>query len=230
MDAMLTLKQHAYNFIYKRLRSGAVLPGARLSDDSLAREIGISRSPVREAIAQLANEGLVELNPRKGAFVRKPSREEMQQGYEARLALEGFVAGLAAARASDADIAELAKINERLHATAEACRHLPSKIADKRLLERFMQADLDFHEKILGIVGNQKIIEMVQKCKVIAWVFGQISMDHDLHLMAHTYRQHSLVLRAIRRRDAGAATRWMNYHIERSMQAVLGNDTDNLSN
>lgn len=221
MDAMLTLKQHAYNFIHERLRSGAVLPGARLSDDTLAREIGISRSPVREAIGQLANEGLVELTPRKGAFVRSPSREEMRQGYEARLALEAFVAGLAAERATDADIAELQKINDRLRSTVEACRQRPSKVADKRLLDRFLKADLDFHEKILGIVGNQKIIEMVHTCKVIAWVFAHVSMEHDLRLMADTYRQHSSVLRAIRKHDSTAASRWMNYHIERSMQAVL---------
>lgn len=66
MEPLLTLKQHAYNFIQERLRSGAVLPGARLSDDSIAKEIGVSRSPVREAISQLANEGLVELNPQRG--------------------------------------------------------------------------------------------------------------------------------------------------------------------
>lgn len=221
MDAMLTLKQHAYNFIHDRLRSGAVLPGARLSDDSIAREIGISRSPVREAIGQLANEGLVELTPRKGAFVRQPSRKEMEQAYEARLALEGFVAGRAAERSSEDDIADLQRINERLRACVDACRHRPSKIADKRLLDKFLRADLDFHEKILGVVGNHKIIEMVQECKVLAWVFVHISMDHNLHLMANTYRQHSSVLRAIRRREANEAVRAMNYHIERSCKAVL---------
>jgi DNA-binding GntR family transcriptional regulator len=221
MDSMLTLKQHAYNFIHERLRSGAVLPGERLSDDSIAREIGISRSPVREAIGQLANEGLVELNPRKGAFVRRPSRIEMQQAYEARLALEGFVAGRAAERATDNDVADLKRINDRLRVHVDACRHRPTKIADKRLLERFLRTDLEFHEKILGIVGNQKIIEMVQECKVLAWVFVHISMEHDLHLMANTYRQHSAVLRAIRQRDAAGATTAMNYHIEKSAQAVL---------
>ena len=221
MEPPLTVKQHAYNFIQERLRSGAALPGSRLSDDSIAKEIGVSRSPVREAINQLANEGLVELNPRKGAFVCTPSREQMRQAYEARFALEGFVAGRAAELITDTQITELEKINERLLATAKACQQRPTKTADKKLLERFMRADLDFHEKILEIVGNQKINEMVQKCKLLTSVFGQISMEHDLGLIAQTYRQHSLILRAIRRRDPQLAVRAMNDHIEKSAKVVL---------
>lgn len=193
----------------------------RISDDIIAREIGISRSPVREAIGQLASEGLVEYTPRKGAFVRSPTRLEMEQAYEARLALEGFVAARAAERANEADIEELVEINGRLRATVVACRQRPSKIADKRLLDRFLKADLEFHEKVLSIVGNDKINEMVQKCKVLALVFVHLATEHNLHLMAHTYRQHSQVLRAIRRRNPAAAAHWMNNHIERSARAVL---------
>ena len=217
----LTLKQHAYQVILGRLHSGALGRGMRISDDIIAREIGISRSPVREAIGQLASEGLVAYTPRKGAFVRAPGHNEMQQAYEARLALEGFVAARAAERATKEDVAELEEINRRFRATVIACRQRPSKVADKRLLEKFLRVDLEFHERILQIVGNEKINEMVHKCKVLAWVFVHVSVDHDLRLMANTYRQHSLVLRAIRRRDADAAARWMNYHIERSAKAVL---------
>jgi DNA-binding GntR family transcriptional regulator len=221
MNPVLTLKQHAYQVILDRLHSGAFGPGMRISDDVIAREFGISRSPVREAIGQLASEGLVTYTPRKGAFVRAPGRREMEQAYEARLALEGFVAGRAAERATEEDIAELEEINQRFRATVVACRQRASKVADKRLLDKFLRVDLEFHEKILRIVGNEKINEMVHKCKVLAWVFVHISLDHDLRLMANTYRQHSLVLRSIRRHDPDAAERWMNYHIERSAKAVL---------
>ncbi len=221
MSPVLTLKQHAYQVILGRLHSGVFGPGMRLSDDIIAREIGISRSPVREAIGQLASEGLVAYTPRKGAFVRSPARHEMQQAYEARLALEGFVAARAAERATEKDIDQLEEINQRFRATVVACRQRPSRVADKRLLDKFLRIDLEFHENILQIVGNEKINEMVHKCKVVAWVFVHISMEHDLRLMANTYRQHSLVLRAIRRRDPEAAARWMNYHIEQSASAVL---------
>ncbi len=221
MDQMLTLKQHAYQAILNRLHSGAFGRGMRLSDDIIAREMGISRSPVREAIGQLANEGLVSYLPRKGAFVSSPDRREMEQAYEARLALEGFAAGRAAERATDGDIAELIGINDRFHAIVKTCQQRALKFADKRMLDKFLRVDLEFHERILRIVGNSKINEMVHKCKVLAWVFVHISMDHDLRLMANTYRQHSLVLRAIRRRDAVAASHWMSHHIEQSAKAVL---------
>jgi DNA-binding GntR family transcriptional regulator len=218
---MLTLKQHAYGFILERLQAGGIRPGARLSDDAIALEIGISRSPVREAIGQLASEGFLEYRPRKGAFVRSPDRREIERLYEARLALEGFVAAKAAERATDDDLAQLREITRRLRATVEACRRRPTRTADRRLLDRFLQADLEFHEKILSIVDNEEITAMVQKCQILARLFARVTMEHDLHLMAHTYRQHSLVLRAIRRRDSAAAARWMNYHIDKSAEAVL---------
>ena len=62
---------------------------------------------------------------------------------------------------------------------------------------------------------------MVQTCKILAGVFGHLAMEHHLRLMANTYRQHALILRAIRRRNPSEAARWMNYHIERSAQVVL---------
>ena len=156
--------------------------------------MGISRSPVREAIGQLANEGFVSYLPRKGAFVCSPDRREMEEADEARLALEGFAAGKAAEIATDDDIAELIEINDRFHAIVKTCQQRGLKFADKRSLDKFLRVDLEFHERILRIVDNSKINEMVHKCKVLAWVFVHISMDHDLRLMANTYRQHSLVL------------------------------------
>jgi len=70
---MLALKQHAYKLIRKKLESGDIRAGSRLSDDALAREIGISRGPIREAISQLASEGLVEHKPRRVCARANPS-------------------------------------------------------------------------------------------------------------------------------------------------------------
>lgn len=218
---MLTLKQHAYQIILERLQTGALRPGGRLSDDALAREIGISRSPVREAITQLASEGLVEYRPRRGSFVRVPDRREMGQLYEARLALEGFAAGKAAERVTEAELARLQCLNKGLLATVRECRRRPSKVADKKLVDRFLKLDLDFHEHILHIAGNDKIMAMVRDCKILTRVFAHVPIEHDLRLMANTYRQHSSILRSIRRRDPAGAKDTMTYHILATAKAVL---------
>ena len=221
MASMPTLKEHAYKAILKRLYSGSSLPGTRLSDEVIAKEIGISRSPVREAISRLASEGIVEYQPRRGAFIRVPTRQEIEDLFEARLALEGFAAARAAEVVRDEDLAELEDFNKKLLATVQACRQRPSKIADRPLVDRFLKADFRFHQKIVDILGNNTIMAMINECRILSRLFAHMTMDHDLHLMAHTYRQHTALLRAIRRRDSQGAAHWMNYHIKSTAKTVL---------
>ena len=103
----LTLKQHAYEVIRTKILSGVLKPGSRLSDELLARELGISRSPVREAISQLASEGMVDYRPRTGAYVKGPDRCELEELYEIREPLERYAARKAAAGISPEGIARL---------------------------------------------------------------------------------------------------------------------------
>lgn len=223
---VLTLKEHVYQILLEKLECGAVPPGERLSDEALAKEIGVSRSPVREAINQLASKGLVEYRPRRGSFVKLPDREEMEQLYEARIALESFAAAKAAERADDASLAKLEKLHEDLLGTVRECRRRPGKVADQELTDRFLKIDLDFHLHILTMAGNPKILAMVHDCKILIRVFGHVPIEHDLRLMANTYRQHSSILKSIRRRDPGAATEWMVDHIRAARTAVLGGCED----
>jgi DNA-binding GntR family transcriptional regulator len=221
MGTLLTLKQHAYRFIRKKLEQGEMPLGGRLSDDALAKEIGISRSPVREAISQLASEGLVEYRPRCGAFVKMPDRREMEELYEVRIALESFAAVKAAERATDAQIAELEQLNRDLLATVRECQERPGKIADPELTDRFLASDMHFHLHILRMAGNRKIMAMVEDCKILIRVFAHVPIEHDLRLVARSYREHSSVLRAVRRRDPEAARGCMTDHIATAARLVL---------
>jgi len=218
---MLTLKEHVYQIILEKLERGDVPPGGRLSDEALAKEIGVSRSPVREAINQLASKGLIEYRPRRGSFMKLPDRKEMEQLYETRVALEGFAAAKAAERVDEASLAQLEGLNRDLLDAVKQCRCHPDKMADQELTDRFLAVDLDFHLRILAVAGNPKILEMVHDCKILIRVFGHVPIEHDLRLMANTYRQHSRVLRSIRRRDAEGARNSMLRHIVAACDAVL---------
>lgn len=218
---MLTLKEHVYLVILEKLRTGGLRAGARLSDDALAKEIGISRTPVREAISQLTSEGFVEYRPRRGSFVKVPDRRETAQLYEARLALEGFAAGKAAERATEDDLVRLEQLNVDLLAVVRQCRQSPSQVADEELVQRFLELDLNLHMEILRVAGNDKITAMVRECKILTAVFGHVPVEHDLRLMAKTYRQHSLVLRSIRCHDAARARQAMIDHIAAAGEVVL---------
>lgn len=218
---MLTLKQHVCQVILEKIESGTIGPGSRLSDEALAKEIGVSRSPVREAINQLATRGLVEYRPRRGAFVRAPGREELEQLYEARVALEGFAAAKAARRLDANGLARLEAINRDLLETVKECRNQPGRVADRKLTDRFLHVDLDFHLAVLDVAGNPKIMDMVRECKLLMRVFAHVPVEHDLRVMSSTYRQHSSIIRSIRAGDPEVAKDRMTRHIEAACETVL---------
>jgi len=218
---MLTLKEHVYRIILEKIETGVLPPGGRLSDDALAREIGVSRSPVREAIGQLASRGLVEYRPRRGSFVKLPDREELEQLYEVRIALEGFAAAKAAQRVDAAGLERLSQLNWDLRQTVRECRGRPGAVADGELTDRFLHVDLQFHLAVLEVAGNPKIMDMVHDCKILIRVFGHVPVEHDLRLMSNTYRQHSSIVRSIRGRDPEAARNAMTRHIQAACAAVL---------
>ena len=191
----LTLKQHAYKLIRKRVLSGSIPPGGRLSDDSLAKELKISRSPVREAISQLTSEGLVEHRPRSGAYVRLPEPRELEEWYETRAALEGFGVMRAAERITDQQLTELRRLCEEMAAVVKKVQELPHQVADNKLRERFLALDLTFHMLILEASGNRWMLRIVEDCKLMTTVFGHVRIDHDLRLLSRSHLGHVRIAR-----------------------------------
>ena len=115
--------QSAYRRLLAEIRTGQLLPGARLRETELAERLGISRTPVREAIRQLEADGLVTHQARQGATIRNLDYAEVIELYEMRSVLEGTAARLAARMASQVELAELTEINEALALSAPgACR------------------------------------------------------------------------------------------------------------
>lgn len=216
-----TLKQHAYRLIRKRLLAGSIPPGGRLSDDALAKELGISRSPVREAITQLTSEGLIEYRPRSGAYVRVPEPREVEEWYETRAALEGCAAMRAAARISDAQLAELRRLLDEMLDLIKVCRQQPGKVADTESRERFLAFDLAFHMLILRASGNRWMLKLVEDCRLMTTVFGHVRIEHSLRLLSRTHLGHARIFRALVKRDPQQARRAMEAHIQAAQQAVL---------
>ena len=93
-----TLRQQAYQHLRERILSGELGAGTQLSEPDLAKQLGMSRTPVREALRQMENEGLLDYAPRFGAMVRVPDRDELSDMYAVREALESYAAAEAAAK------------------------------------------------------------------------------------------------------------------------------------
>lgn len=220
---MLTLKQHVYQIIRDKLLSGAVKPGSRLSDDLLARELGISRSPVREALGQLASEGLIEHRPRSGAFVKQPSQREVKDLYEMRGALERYAARKAATSIRAESLAQLRLLCDEMQSFVREYRTVATKTALAELRRCISANDLAFHTLILEAANNSQMTKLVTDFKILMEIFVNfVPVKHDdLHGLIKTSRYHRRITQALQNRDVKAAGAWMARHIHAAMQRVL---------
>lgn len=218
---MLTLKQHAYQRIRDKLLTGAVKPGSRLSDDLLARELGISRSPVREALGQLVSDGLVEHRPRSGAFVKQPSRRELKELYEIREPLECYAVRKAALHIRAEQLGQLRQLCDQMRSFVRECRATAAKTAPPELVRRFLANDLAFHTVILDAAGNSRLTKLVTDYKILIQIFAFVPVEHDLLVLSRTYHYHHRIAQSLRRRDAKAAAAWMARHIREVKRMVL---------
>jgi DNA-binding GntR family transcriptional regulator len=214
MTGSASLSTTAYQHIHGKLLSGDLEAGAVVSELSLAREIGISRTPVRGAIQKLEEEGLVERVPRVGTIVRRPSIREIIDLYELREAIERFAVVRAAEEASPQEIAHMSKFCRAMRDVAVEIRQQPGQIGTPQQYRRFLAVDLAFHLAIVQCTGNHRVIKTLNEARAFIRIF--CSRRHDaltLNTVAGAYAHHQRILHAIERREPEKAGRCMVNHI-----------------
>jgi DNA-binding GntR family transcriptional regulator len=218
-----TLKQTAYKTIRSKLISGEYPPGSRLSDDSIAREIGVSRSPVREAINQFVSEGLVEYRPRCGTYVKTLSVEELDDLWGVRIALESFAAVEAVDSATERDIEGLTSVNAEILQLARTCRGPSEPLASRELKEEFLKLDSEFHVRMLRATGNQRLLKIVEDCRLMTFIFGSahLRLNISAEMIVQCQRDHDLIVKAIRSADRDNAREWTANHIRAARARVI---------
>jgi DNA-binding GntR family transcriptional regulator len=181
--------------------SGRYSPDSRIVETQVARELGTSQAPVREALRGLAAIGVVEITPFRGARVRRQSRRELVEAYLVRSALEGLGARLAVPRMTDADVAELAGYVEAMQAAAG--------VGDGHAVA---EADARFHGRIVEIADNQTLekawrsLEPFSRTYITLVVPGaDPQWSADLH---------TPILAALRERDAERVVAALEHHFE----------------
>lgn len=217
----ISLQQQAYRYIQEKILSGDLAEGSQVSELSLAREIGISRTPVRDAITQLQTEGFLDRVPRYGTVVRTLRRQEIIELYELREALECYAVELAAHRARPEDLRTLRWFCLETRLLGERLRESGMEVLDSEMMRRFLALDLGFHLHLIKAIGNQRILRTVVNLHVIRRLLGEVRVGHDLRTIAISYRFHRCILRAVERSDPEAARRWMSRHIRRSKEQRL---------
>ncbi len=185
---------------------GRLAPGARIVEAELARQMGVSRAPVREAARRLESAGLVVSRPRHGFAVRTMSAKEIDDLYAVRIQLELMAVALACQHASNAGLDALAARVEDMVARADQLSR-PERVA----------ADLAFHGHICALSGNDYLLRLFENMlnevrMLLAWTEDTFGSPQDL---AATHRP---IVQAIRARDVQAAQAALRYHLDEARE------------
>jgi len=223
MTETATMTERAYQFIRSGLAKGQFKPGAKLSEGTIAKEISVGRTPIREAFLLLANEGFIEQLPRYGTFVKKASRHERQALFELRELLESYAAGKAAQFMVPASIEKLGQLCDDMRKAVREMRKNVGFPPDD-VLAQIVIADLTFHLTILRASGNPFVIKSVSDLHLMSRIWsGDRRHVYQRHLRdwARNWQEHVRIYRAIRRGDSETATTAMQIHLRQATITAL---------
>jgi DNA-binding GntR family transcriptional regulator len=200
--AKLTLAEELRLQLADDIVQGVLGPGTQLDESEIARRFSVSRTPVREALRQLAASGLVDSRPHRGAVVARPTVERLSSMFEAMAELEALCAGLAAERMPPLQRRELEGLHERLR--------LLSHEGNPQL---FHEANERFHNAIYAGSQNGYIAEMTLATRARVQPFRRAQF-RNLGRLAKSYVEHNKIVTAIMRGDKSGAANAMRSHIE----------------
>lgn len=200
--------------VYARLReliiSGVLRSGQKLVDRDLAEQLGVSRTPVREALGRLAMTGLVEARSRQGYYVKEYSAKQVSDLYEFRKMLEVHAARLAAQNAQPSHLREF----DRILVDSKKLAADPTHYADVLKLE------LELHELIARASGNASLHQAIQNLmdKIMGFIWIEATTDKEMLSAAH--HDHEALINLIREKDAEGAAERIREHIEHAQETL----------
>jgi DNA-binding GntR family transcriptional regulator len=211
-----TLKERAYTYIRDRLLLGEIPTGKRLSDAEIARELGISRTPVREAIVHLEAQGLVEQQPGAGPTVKVLNRREMEETFELREVLECGSAVFAASRITDAEIAGLEQLLDQYEAAVSRLEAAGVTRSSSPWSDQLNLLDMAFHLKIIEAARNRQLLRMVRDLQLLTRIMQRRA---EIPTMTYPERlkeicaQHRAIAGALRQRDVELVRQNVRRHV-----------------
>jgi DNA-binding GntR family transcriptional regulator len=204
-----SLGQSVFENLKKAIVKGDLTPDSRVVESRVADALGISRTPVREAIHKLEREGLVRQGPKGGFFVAGLTPEDMEETFGIRSVLESYAAKLAAIRHLEG---ELRPLEEKLEAYQESL--------DRGDLDALPKINTEFHDLLYGLSRSQKLIKMINDLRDHIYRFRLVILKIE-EMAKLSNEDHRLMLKAIRGRDVEGVERLVREHILRGQDIVL---------
>jgi DNA-binding GntR family transcriptional regulator len=204
-----TIRRKTYEYLREKLLNGEIPPGQHIIEAKIAKDLGTSRTPVREAFHSLELEGLIESIPRVGYVVKSISEQEVEEICEIRMAIEGVAARWAMEKAHKKLIEELKK---------------NISISGGRVLKgdakAFIDLDARFHEIIARHSGSQRLLELAQTLRRHMLRY-RIQSIYSVENVLRAIDGHKGILRAIEKRDLEELNKAIRHHMEQSKSDIL---------
>jgi DNA-binding GntR family transcriptional regulator len=203
------LAEQVKDRLLQDILAGRYPPHSRIVETRVARELGTSQAPVREALRGLEALGVVEIMPFRGARVRRPSTSELLEAYAVRSELEALGARLGVSRMSDADLADLEELGEAMQAAAA--------VGDRH---EVAVADASFHARMLALAGNATLERVWRSLEPFSRTYiTLVAPGADAHWTADL---HPAILRALRTRDPEQVVVALRRHFDEASAHLAG--------
>ncbi|WP_244502020.1 GntR family transcriptional regulator [Terriglobus roseus] len=212
-----SVRMKAYQLIQGKIASGDLPAGSLLSELALSKELGSSRTPVREAAGQLLAEGLLELSPGGGLVVTQLSRQSIIDLYELREALEVFAVGRAAREGvRPADRQKLESLLDETQTLLKELKTSGKVELNAEQMKRFAVADLGFHAMLIRLASNARILKVVNDTRLMIRIFAIQRSGHRRDELERIHKHHRSILQAVLKGDEDEAKRLLGEHIQAS--------------
>lgn len=203
--------------IEERILSGHFAPGEKISEVDVAISFGVSRTPVKLALNELAAEGIVEMFPRRGAFVKVFSDEDIKKIHQVRSVLEGLSGRLAAQNRTDKDLKQLRTIVDTYRDLVVVDQE--NQTADsKKITAKLKRLDLDFHNTILSMSGNEHLVDIARRKNLQFQCFINVIRGESRESRLRVLSEHEQILKALEAGDADLCEHLMQNHIDKIVE------------
>lgn len=209
LDNYKPLREIVFETLREAIINGSLKPGERMMEIQLAEELGVSRTPVREAIRKLELEGFVVMVPRKGAYVAGISMKDIADVFEIRAALEGMVAALAAERITDEELEHLERHLVKIAECIEANN-----------LKALVETDTEFHDTLYKACRNERLVQIVSHLREQIQRFRTTSLSSPGR-MKFALEEHKKIVEAVSDRNVEVARALAIEHIENAENSML---------
>lgn len=217
-----SMREKAYAHIQKMIASRKLTAGAAVSELAIAKDLGISRTPIREAIGQLVAEGLLDQIPNRGAVVVQLTRQDIVELYEIREALEVYAVGKAARQqVGHGDLERLQELADNVLIFKEELEKSGRSALDQKQMHRLAAYDLAFHTLLMRIAMNSRMLKVVNETRLMIRIFGIHRDGHTTPAIEQIYRHHYEIVRSLAEHDRERSMSVVSRHIQASLQERL---------